>query len=66
MWEFLPHVMRGTPFDQSRDICGQRVRICPHEEMHMVALDSQLNNLPIMLICNFMDDLLKTTRHWTI
>jgi hypothetical protein len=29
-------------------------------------LNSQLNNLPIMLICNFMDDLLKPARHRTI
>jgi hypothetical protein len=34
--------------------------------MHMVTLNSQVKNLPIMLICNFMDDLLKPTGHRAI
>ena len=32
----------------------------------MVTLNCQLNNLPIMLICNFMDGLLEAIHNWTI
>ena len=59
-------MMGGTPFDQSRDSCRQGIWICPNEEMHMVALNCQLNNLPIMLIYHFTDDLLKPIGYWTI
>src|SRR5260370_37235127 len=34
--------------------------------MYMVALDCELNNLPIMLICNFLDELLKSPSNWTM
>ncbi len=59
-------MMRRAPFDQSRDVRGQSVRICPNKEMHMIRLNSQLNNLPIMLTGRFMDDLLKPTSNGTI
>src|SRR5947199_346921 len=66
MWELFPHLMRRASFHQSSEICRQGRRICPNEEMHMVTLTSQVNNLPIMLIGHFMDDLLKPTGHRTI
>lgn len=52
--------MRGTPFDTPDDIGRQCIGVRLNEEMHVIWLDSQLNNLPSLFLCCLLNNLLQT------
>jgi len=56
--KFLSQEPRGTPFDEARNICGQRIGIASHKEMDMIWLNSQFDDVPVMLINHLGNDLL--------
>src|SRR5262249_44211406 len=55
--------MRATPFDATRDIGGEGVRVSTDEERHMVRLDSQPNDLPPVLCRSPPNELLQAVSH---
>jgi len=59
-------MMRGTPFDQARNVCWQRGEVASEKEMNMIGLDGQREDLPPLLICTFIKNLFETVMNRTI
>jgi hypothetical protein len=57
--------MRGPSLEQSGNSCRKRVRIAPHEHMHMVWLNSEFHPAPLVFCCYFLNDLLQSIAYWT-
>src|SRR6266568_1726809 len=56
--------MRGAPLDFARNIGRQGVGVSPQKQMDMVWLNSQLQDLPSVLLDHLLNDLFQPVMHW--
>ncbi len=64
MRKLFAQVMRTAAFDEARDSTGQRVGIGSHEQMHVIGLDRQFQDFPLMFARHFLHNGFQALCHW--